>query len=676
MATNNTVKFDAKTGKKLATGASTTDSLGNVYKQGTTFAPKITSSGNVPGTNVPLRNDNQANGGAGYNKLSNTSGINPDSALASTQFNPSANIPSIAKTNVVAGTALTGNNPSLTIPQKTETIIPTITPAPLTLDQQLEAAQKKSKDDFQTYLDKLIAPPSSADAYKKAQKETGILGKQQTVNDLTGKLNGIVATGEAQKLSLVGQGRGIPEAIIGGQQAEIGRETAIQALPVQAQLSAAQGDLQTATENLNTLFKIYSDDATNKYNYKKSVNEAVYAFADKQDQVAITEIQKKQDREYDEKQKALETNKALTIEAAKNGASAATLLAISKAPDFSSAIKAAGTTLRQVSYQQLQNGDTVVLDGQGRVIRSLGGATPTGIIAPVTVNGTPVEKYTLSKGGAIDDPYFIAQRNGITVEQLKALNPKITNWNAIQIGTTINVPSKSAGKQEAINTILGSAKFTKDQKADLINSINNGQDPLSVIKNQAKNIMGQTEATTVTKYETAKSALKDIDTNLKKFYAAGGSTGIFSGNYEKVINKLGSVDNPQLVELATEIQANLQVYRNAVSGTAYSEQEGKDINSIFPGINKTAGLNNAIINGRIRAFDSTIDGTYRATIGNTTYDALKTTANNNTPKTPVDPVIAIKTYGDTHPLDKILIANMQKSGYTIEAIITWINQRQ
>lgn len=35
-----TVQYDAKTGKKLATGATTTDALGNTYKQGSTYAPK------------------------------------------------------------------------------------------------------------------------------------------------------------------------------------------------------------------------------------------------------------------------------------------------------------------------------------------------------------------------------------------------------------------------------------------------------------------------------------------------------------------------------------------------------------------------------------------------------------------------------------------------------------
>lgn len=192
-------------------------------------------------------------------------------------------------------------------------------------------------------------------------------------------------------------------------------------------------------------------------------------------------------------------------------------------------------------------------------------------------------------------------------------------FNNAKLGTS------SSGNQavdQATNIILGSDKFTKDQKASIAQAIQSGQDPLAVIKNQAKNIMGQTNATKLDNYETAKAQMLDIQSALAQYYAAGGKTNVFKGNYEKTINKLGEINDPNLVGIATQIQAALQVYRNAVSGTAYSVQEGKDIGSIFPGINKSEGLNDAIIQGRIKAFDTTIDGSYRNVLGGT-YDQLK-----------------------------------------------------
>lgn len=172
---------------------------------------------------------------------------------------------------------------------------------PKTLETQKNDVYTKQQDQFQKYLDNLQPPPSSAEAYTRAQRETGILEKQQVVGDLTGKLNQIVATGEANKLSVVGQGRGIPEAIIGGQQAEMARETAIQALPVSAQLQAAQGNLEMAQQNMNTLFKIYSEDATNAYNYKNKINESVMTFLTGEEKIRMDEIQKQDERSYNMK---------------------------------------------------------------------------------------------------------------------------------------------------------------------------------------------------------------------------------------------------------------------------------------------------------------------------------------------------------------------------------------
>jgi len=185
------------------------------------------------------------------------------------------------------------------------------------------------------------------------------------------------------------------------------------------------------------------------------------------------------------------------------------------------------------------------------------------------------------------------------------------------------ITNQDASKySQALSVILGSGSFTKDQKASLVNAVNSGQDPFSVIKNQAKNIMGQTNATKLDNYETAKAQVEDISSLLSDFYAKGGDTGIFKGNLEKTVNRLGQVNDPELVEIATNIAGALQIYRNAVSGTAYSVQEGQDIASIFPGINKSQGLNEAIIKARLNAFDTTIDAQYRNTLGRA-YDELK-----------------------------------------------------
>lgn len=142
-------------------------------------------------------------------------------------------------------------------------------------------SNQKQAGQLQTYLDSLkaIQPASQEADYLKREKAAGIQKLQQQVNDYTSQINTIQKTSDAEALALEGQGRGITESIIGGQQAQIRREAAIQALPVQAQLDAAQGNLTAATQRLDKLWSIHQADLTQQYNFKKSVYDAVYNFA-------------------------------------------------------------------------------------------------------------------------------------------------------------------------------------------------------------------------------------------------------------------------------------------------------------------------------------------------------------------------------------------------------------
>lgn len=143
------------------------------------------------------------------------------------------------------------------------------------------------------------APESAEKILKKTKKEAGLDQKQQQVNTYQAQLNAIVAKSQADKLALVGQGRGVEERIIGGIQAQIDREAAIQSLPIAAQLSAAQNDLQAAQDHVDTYFKIRLEDAQAKYDRKIKVNELAYNYADSKQKAALEERRRVEDRNYD-----------------------------------------------------------------------------------------------------------------------------------------------------------------------------------------------------------------------------------------------------------------------------------------------------------------------------------------------------------------------------------------
>lgn len=337
---------------------------------------------------------------------------------------------------------------------------------------------------------------------------------------------------------------------------------------------------------------------------------------DKADAALIRE----EERALNQKEKELDIIKDMKLSIAKNGAPASVLNSLSNANTLDEALSTPG-----INKYFTSPAEKLDLELKRAQINATNRSNRDSGTGGVSISAPKATNYTLKAG---DDPYNIAVNSGVSIDALKAANPGIKDWNNIKVGVTLKVPPAN-DNSAIVGTILGSGKFTKDQAAAVASAINSGQDPATVIRNQAKNIMGQTEANKLTNYEVARSQMQDINSLLKQFYAKGGSTSYLTGNYENAINKLGNVVNPEQVGIATQIASALQVYRNAVSGTAYSVQEGEQINKIFPGIDKSQGLNQAVIDGRLKAFDSTIDSTYQAVLGDG-YKSLKNTGKSAT----------------------------------------------
>lgn len=275
-------------------------------RAGGSLVPNSPLRSNIPTQQTSARggSNSQSIGLAGNNSnfssITGSSNLNTGSQNIIQGTSIGTNTPNLPRTNVVAAPTLGAQNTRLTLPEPATADYSTLIPT--TQEQVVAQAQDNTQNSLQDYLASIMDAPNSADSYERAQRETQILQRQQEVSDLQGQLNGIVARGEAQQIAQVGQGRGIPEAIIGGIQAQIGRETAIASLPVAAQLAAAQGNLEMANENLDTLFKIYSDDARNEYEYKREVKKAVYDFASAKEKRELEKMDKLEERAYQETQ--------------------------------------------------------------------------------------------------------------------------------------------------------------------------------------------------------------------------------------------------------------------------------------------------------------------------------------------------------------------------------------
>lgn len=163
----------------------------------------------------------------------------------------------------------------------------TTTGADGSVEEMQSDSNKKLLDTLKSYLGIQPELPDQAklytDTYGVSEKQLARDEKQARtdVKNQTASLNSIIAKQQSDLLQLRGTGsaNGVTEAVYGGQQAQINREAAIAALPVQAALLAAQGNLDEATKQIDKLFDLKKEEATAKYNYQSKMVDAVFNFA-------------------------------------------------------------------------------------------------------------------------------------------------------------------------------------------------------------------------------------------------------------------------------------------------------------------------------------------------------------------------------------------------------------
>lgn len=115
---------------------------------------------------------------------------------------------------------------------------------------------------------------------------------EEAIKVPTSELNAIIAKQNQDLLQLrqTGSKEGVTEAVYGGQANAINYNAAIRALPLQASISALQGNLELATEYLSELTKTKSDQINNQYEYNKNLLGAISGAIEKKDQRVYEEM--------------------------------------------------------------------------------------------------------------------------------------------------------------------------------------------------------------------------------------------------------------------------------------------------------------------------------------------------------------------------------------------------
>jgi hypothetical protein len=246
------------------------------------------------------------------------------------------------------------------------------------------------------------------------------------------------------------------------------------------------------------------------------------------------------------------------------------------------------------------------LRASGINLNKLRNAIATGMIDP----------YNLGVGSNI--PFTYDQLKGIEGGLAKSMDPAITDIQA-RISTADKRETADGGfafgQNPILDNLVATGKLTKSQVGYIQQAVAAGQNPTDLILSLALEKMGSQITNKVYELQQTKNSLSNIQPLLDQYYANGGKTNIFKGTMESVQRRLGETTDPKLVGITTSLAESIQKYRNAVSGTAYSEQEGKDINSIFPSPKNTREVNNAIIKARISNLDNTLASYYDTALG-------------------------------------------------------------
>lgn len=198
----------------------------------------------------------------------------------------------------------------------------------------------------------------------------------------------------------------------------------------------------------------------------------------------------------------------------------------------------------------------------------------------------------------------------------------------VQENALLNNPTTSAYFDAFANASVGLSNFSDKEKSAEMNRLTsnlaNGrveQAKEQVIRLAFAGKTGTQKESAIQRLQAIDS-LKTISTLLNEAVEKSGDTGLVSGSIQTALNKLGTSGNTDLVKIQTRITQALQVYRNAITGAAWGEQETAEYKQLFPSYNNTNDLNQTIIQGMTEALDANQRISLGAYIGQDTYDKI------------------------------------------------------
>lgn len=245
----------------------------------------------------------------------------------------------------------------------------------------------------------------------------------------------------------------------------------------------------------------------------------------------------------------------------------------------------------------LKNGNTVLINKWGNVVNNLGGGdAPKSIIR--AIDGLPITGYTIEAG---DDDYLIAQKYGITKEELRKLNPDVKDWNNLQVGQTLNIPMEET---EAFTKLLEQTEGGKSLTDTSIQKLDKGLTVLGQLGTLQSNIEGLKTGPIVgafkaanpwdTQAQTIKASLNAIVPNLAR--GIYGEVGVLTDNdiatYSKTIPNLKSTEEVRNAVLYITLDMIGKSIKNTLKVNAAA---GRDVSGFVDVYTEMESAKNSIL---------------------------------------------------------------------------------
>lgn len=204
---------------------------------------------------------------------------------------------------------------------------------------------------------------------------------------------------------------------------------------------------------------------------------------------------------------------------------------------------------------------------------------------PVVVQG-PNGPMLLNKGtGRAED---IIGPDNQPVRKWSSTDPMGSMQNIFDSAISNVTPNKRGPLVERANRLMAEGN-TEELKTVITNAVL--ESTPAVIRERVQGRM-----------ETV-AALQAIRSDLTDLQKRKVPTGWLTGTVEDLTRKLGETGNPEYVALGNRIGIALANYRRSMTGAAWTESEGKEYLTRFPGYANDPSVNMAQISGLLDAFN-------------------------------------------------------------------------